>query len=410
MPATLITAIGRGRKDDTGTAYTRTSYAIDGWPSPPTPFFAQAWLASPQGADIDRVHLIGTATSTWSALVEEYRDDDAGDDLWLQLEERCGEADAVGITDADLEPLAALLTRCWQRRVHCHVLCHREVDDDSAAAILRRLLTLLPLREADRRLMLDSTHGLRSLPLLALSAVQMADAFAPGLAARTTLLYGEFLGAPRGFALRSVGDNLRLADACRIWQESLDAEPLAAAIETDYPALAKSLRALSLALHGNAFARLDQRLRQVRNSLDALEATVRQPWQELLVEAVTRTVARLDRPTLSERLLALAELRAERHQYGLAILALAEGATVLACHEPVADYETMKAKGRAFEGELSRQLAQEWHYLFRVRNRIAHGANLIEQDGVITEQHLAASYRRCHRLVRTLIEQEGDTT
>ena len=406
MNATLITAIGRGRKDDTGTAYSKTSYAINGWNSPPTPFFAQAWLGSPQGQIVDRVELVGTATSSWSALVEEYRSDASGEDLWLALEERCGEQNSRGVNNADLSDLSALLTRALGREVHCHVLCHREVDDDSAGEILQRLLALLPLDDASRSVFLDTTHGLRSLPLLALSAVQMADAFSPGLAARTHLVYGEFLGNPRGFTFDAVSRNLAIADACRIWQQSLDAEPLAQVIAADFPALAESLRALSLTLHGNAFGKLNQQLKRLRNSLKTLGNVERQPWQPLLVSSLTSFADSLDQPTLSSQLLALANLRARCHQYGLAILALSEAATAVACNQPVCQYEDMQTAGRRYADTLGRDLRNHWRYLFQVRNRIAHGANLVDQKGQITEQNLAASYQRCHNLVSALIRQE----
>ncbi|TVR48870.1 MAG: CRISPR-associated DxTHG motif protein, partial [Planctomycetota bacterium] len=233
MQATLITTIGRGSKDSTGTAYRKTSYVIGEWASPQTPFFAQAWLSSPQGKVVDRVELIGTATSSWSALVEEYRSDASGEQLWMDLEEACGEQTSPGVTHADLLPLAGMLSQVWQREVHCHVVCHREVDDHSADQVLHYLLELLPLGDAQRHLYLDTTHGLRSLPLLALSAVQMADAFKPGFAQRTHLIYGEFLGSPRGFTFHAVSRNLAIADACRVWEQSLDAEPLASAISAD---------------------------------------------------------------------------------------------------------------------------------------------------------------------------------
>ncbi|TVR12858.1 MAG: CRISPR-associated DxTHG motif protein [Planctomycetota bacterium] len=404
MPATLLTAIGRGRKDDTGTAYSKSSYRIHDWDSPPTPFFAQAWLASPEGAAVDTVELVGTATSSWSALIEEYRNDSAGEALWLALEERCGEQNSPGVTDEDLIELGRVLSQEWQRNVRCHVLCHREVDDDSANAILERLLTLLPLKDPQRQVFLDTTHGLRSLPLLALSAMQMADAFAPGFAARTKLVYGEFLGNPRGFTFTAVSRNLAIADACRIWEQSLDAEPLAEILAADYPALTKALRSLSLTLHGNAFSQLDARLSQLRNALDHLGEKQRQPWQGLLEASLRRMLKRLQKGSLPARLSALARLRAERHQYGLAILALAEAATALACPQAVETFEDMQAAGRRYAETLSPKQREDWHYLFQIRNRIAHGANLVDQKGKITEQNLAASYTRAQRLLEQLIK------
>ncbi|TVR48543.1 MAG: hypothetical protein EA402_00525, partial [Planctomycetota bacterium] len=185
--------------------------------------------------------------------------------------------------------------------------------------------------------------------------------------------------------------------------QSLDAVPLASAISADYPAIAKTLRALSITLHGNAFGKLDGQLRRLANSLKALEGETRQPWQPLLIDALARFHRHLNQPSLAHRLVALADMRAQRHQYGLAILALAEAATALSCPEPVDSFEAMQEAGRRFSDTLDKKQRQEWKYLFQARNRIAHGANLVEQKGQINEQNLAASYERCLNLLRPLL-------
>lgn len=179
----------------------------------------------------------------------------------------------------------------------------------------------------------------------------------------------------------------------------------AALLDPTAPALAKSLRALANALNANAFARLEERLRQLRNSLDHLSPG-EQPWRPLVVDALERLLKRFAPCVdLPERLLALADLRAERHHYGLAILSLAEAASALACTQPLVDFEAVKAAGRRFAENLPPELRRKWHRLFTIRNRIAHGANLADEAAVFTEQSLGSAYQRCHALLEQLIRR-----
>jgi len=393
MKTTLISAIGRGRKDRTDTVYQRCSYAIDGTTLPPSAFFVSAWLQGSQAAFVDRVHLIGTATSSWSALAEEYGETE----LWATLEEKCGTQNSPGVSEADIKPLAELLSRAWEREVRCHVLAKREIDDQNAGTITARLLELFPTDDPDRALQLDTTHALRTLPLLALSAVQCGDAFAPGLAARTTLLYGELLGeSARGFAFHSVLQQQKLADATRCFFDTFDAAPLAEILENDAPRLAKALKALAATIQSNAFDDLSERLRQLKNASEECP-------HSLLRDRLFDLAKRLKKSSLPRQLVALAKVRAERRQYGNAILTLAEAATALSCSEPVTSFEAMKAAGREFAEALDPSRRKAWDRLFKTRNRIAHGANLLRQDGRLHHANLRKRYEEAEELLQSLL-------
>lgn len=403
MPTTLISAIGRGRKDDTKTAYEKVSYTIDGRLQDPTPFFVQAWLQA-KGQWIDRVELIGTRTSAWSALVEEYTSDDV--DLYSRLEAGADER-SKGVSDEDLQCLAEILGKHWGKEVRCHVLCQQEIDDSHAPEILEKLIALFPVKEKERKreLQLDTTHGFRSLPLLALSAVQLADALHPGLAARTRLIYGEMLkgSPPRGFAFDSVLQTTQLASACRTFLEAGEAEPLAEKLDESWPTLADAIRSFGTCLELNRFDEIDVRLRQLKN---ALKTPGNLPCKELLTRAIAEICKELNHPTLPERLLALAKRHARYHRHGLAILALAEAATAIASPLGAEDYETLKIDGEHFKKTfLPNKYDKDWRLLFQLRNRIAHGANLANEDKRPTEQNLEKHFKTCETLIQTLIKE-----
>lgn len=395
MPSTLISAIGIGSKLTDGKTYRRVSYRIAGSDQPPTCFFVEAWLRSAPGADIDRVVLVGTSTSSWAALAE---DDEA---LFFPL---CERIDLGGVSTEDLEPLTSHLSQRWGRKVEAVVLSQGTIDDTVADEIVACLMAFMPLSEPDRGLVLDTTHGFRTLPLLAVSALQIGEAVAPGLSARTRLIYGELAnGAARGITFDSIRRLHDFAHAAALFDSSLDAEPLAKAVESTSPRLALALQRFGLALGANAFDRLEDRRRELVNAMTDLGLR-RLTGHLALKVAIGRITHALDQPDLPRQLLALAGLWAERHHYGQALLALTEAATALACPERVREFDDLKKAGNDFAARLdSRQDADDWHALFRLRNRIAHGANLVEQDRVFTEQTLAKRYREAERFVRRLI-------
>ena len=414
MPTTFISAIGRGRKDDNGTAYANSTYTIDGIAQPPTPFFAEAWLNSRAGDNIDRVELVGTATSSWSALIEHHHQDDHLLNLWETLETKTEGDAAIGVGPADLDPLAAYCSQHWGKHVRCHILTHREVDDHTASAVLTKLLSILPSSEIQRNVDLDTTHGFRSLPMLALSAVQIADTAQPGFAARTRLVYGELLNfkslTGRGFALNSITENFRVAAACRIWQQSLDSVPLQEVLSERYQALAKGIGRLGATIHANDFKQLGPVVAQVRNNLKALSKEGdREAWQHSLLTIIHHQLELLDHPSLPQQLLGLAQLRIDCHQYGLAILALSEATTALASPQGATDYEALKEQGRRFQQEkLTPAQSAAWKDLFVHRNRVAHGANLSNEAGKLHSQNIAVACHKHLSFVRQLIQQFGE--
>lgn len=397
----LISAVGRGQKDESGTAYQRTIYAYGATAYPPTTFFCDIVR---QRERPQRIHLIGTATSSWSALLDERA---GAEELWLALEEATEGPKASGADPALLDQLAACLTRTWESQVSCTAVCHRDVDDGNADAVVARLLLLLP--QGEERLILDVTHGFRSLPMLAMAAIQISEGMNPGLFARTSLVYGDLVkrgenGGPASGAVRSL-DRLRelarIAHAAAAFNDTLDGDALAEAIAPQAPATAAALRSLSSCIAANFFDHIDERVRQLDNARcgSELDGPV---WGGLVRSALGRLIAALSRPRLEERLLALADLRIERGQYGPAVMALAEAATALACPEPVS-FSRMQDAVRDFAQQIEGEDRRRWHDLHRLRNRMAHGAGLVADDWDLTEQSLAHRVRPMRRLIAQLV-------
>lgn len=416
---TLIAAIGRGQKDSTGTVYYRTIYSDGQQAYPPTACFCSVVR---QRERPDRIHLIGTATSSWAALLEEQG---ADPDLWFALELATESREAPGADEALLGRLGAALTHSWGVPVSCHALCHRELDDANADAVIARLLSLLP-DDGEGRLIIDLTHGFRSLPFLVMSAVQLAASVDPDLLARTHLVYGELTTTPRvGSAgasepargvvrsLNTIRSTAEQANALAVFVQTLDGEPLADAIQERAPMLADALRAWSRTLWANLFDQLNERCQQLKRALNKGELAGH-PLAPLLTQALKPVLRALQAPQLVERLVALADLHIARRRYGLAIIVLSEAATAIAVSFAVRQdaasslpqlglpYDELRVACNMLAESLPPAERQRWQTLFYLRNRLCHGANLIQDVMDVQSQSLRKHAESARSLVVSL--------
>jgi hypothetical protein len=401
-PALLLSVIGRGRRDDGGQTYTRVRYEIEG-ESFETPFFAHAVLQSKWGERVDRVCLLGTRTSTWGALILEF---DAGAEaLYDALEAATEGTTATGVSDAQLAELGAVLSAQWRRHVECCAIAQREVDDDSAPGIASLIVQTLPTCEPNRDLLLDVTHGWRTVPLVVFVALQLADALHPGIAARTRVLYGELAGPrARGVAFVQLQALARTGHALRRFDETLDGRDLAMELDDYAPRLARAVEQLSGVVLTNALRRLDEHVRAVRNALAEVPAEA-PAWVLLAAQQLRDLVRDLGDTPGAAQILALGRMRRLRGHYGLAILAFWEAVCCVASPQPVADMRTLKVAIRALKRRVSRPDAGALDRLEGLRNQIAHGASIIVGDAATSPEGIRVAAESAERLVESLIDE-----
>ena len=409
MPKTMISSIGIGRKNtdtDSTECYSTTQYEISGELMAATPFFVSAWLEHDHLKEIDHVHLIGSASSSWSALIETYQSEN--EILWVALEDAQIKGDIEELNQ-HLPALESVLSKAWQRQTECHVLFQHSLTHNNADDVLTRLIHLFPTSDLTREVVIDTTHGFRTLPLLALSAVQIADGLSQGFAQRVELIYGEYHPQhSRGYHFTTVQDNLRLARALAYFEDTLDADSLADQLSELYPKVADALRRLSISLGLNLYHQLNERLRQLTNSLSSSKPKDGE-LLSMIFNHLQQFVKILSQPTLACQIFELARLRAQRGQYGFALLALAESVLAIVCEgQPVRDYDEVKRRQKIFRQTIRNWEDQRrWDDLFILRNRVAHGGNLIDQNVGITDQSIHQQYDRMERFVQKLLQERG---
>lgn len=403
----FVSVIGRGRRDEGREPYSRVRYAIEGGEYE-TPFFAHAVLQSAWGRSVDEVLLLGTRTSTWAALIYEYDAEESA--LYDALEAETVGPDASGASDENLERLGDLLSRRWNRRVRCQPLAHKEIDDSVAPELASMVVDALAAAGPNRQLLLDVTHGWRTMPLLVLVAHQIADALQPGLAARTRVVYGELAGTrARGVAFTGLQTLAATATAVRRFEETLDGRDLAAVLRPEAPALAEAVERFGGIILSNALRRLGEVVRALENARRGVPDSA-PAWVRLASDRVAALVRRIGLNASTPRqILELGRLRRERGHIGLAVLAYSEAAAVLACPEQVETFAALEAATEAFVEKLPGRDRSHFHDLRRMRNQVAHGASLVTKDYASSPEAMAKAAEAMERHVSTWVERYADT-
>jgi len=156
MSSTLITFIGRTQKTE---GYRKTVYSIDGHLQPPSEFLGFNLM---QYLKPDRMVILGTASSMWDHLFE--RDINFGnkyEDARLELTEA---VEKNQVTQDTLNRLQPILTEKLGIETHLQL-----IPTGITLAEQMELVELMSCHVASGdRVHLDITHGLRSLPMIAL--------------------------------------------------------------------------------------------------------------------------------------------------------------------------------------------------------------------------------------------------
>lgn len=403
-PATLISFIGRGRRDQGAQTYARVEYQIADRRHT-SPFFVDAVLRSPWGQPIREVCLVGTVTSSWAALVEEFAASDA--ELYTALEmatEPGPTGPASGVEPALLSRLSDVLSRRWSMPVNCIAVTDR-IHDETAAEIAERFVELFLTVDTRHELLLDVTHAFRSLPIVALSALHMADAALPGLYGRTRVLYGELAGpTARGQQFPELQTINAVSAEIRQFLETFNGERLAERVARHSDRLAKAIVSLSLVVETNALHTFGAVIRQLRNAV--AERGAHEPaWLHLVRGRLEYFVSEIPAEEGAAQLMALAEWRAAHGQTGLAILTLWEAFCESAATSPNVTFETLAAEvQRTRRRGLDKRQRAAIDYLHRIRNQVAHGSSLATDTSSFSAISLRKGFTEALAVVRELIE------
>jgi CRISPR-associated DxTHG motif protein len=293
--------------------------------------------------------------------------------------------------------LEKTLSERWEMPVHCHIHT-AEIREENVREIIFGYLTQIRQMK-NSNLLLDITHGFRSMPVLLMSTLQTQDALLPeGIGLE--IIYGEYRRdepSPVRY-LKPVWDQIRFARALRLFRERFDGALLAEHLESSWKSGSKAVLRVTEMIQANFVTKFDEALAQLGNALKELDQREKVSSQDHLVAEELRNMhQRLTRPQFFHlRLLALAELLAESRLWGQAVTALQLALEAYLFHfyedNRYGDYEATKELLQQFGSTLARRDREYFHRLRSARNAIAHGGARSTRGGLPQEGNLPGQF------------------
>lgn len=379
---TLISMVGTGLFEESKTGegnYRETVYRFpDGTKSESVSLFVKALLAK-KDLSITSVILIGTNTSSWDALVP----DKTGKqfELWSRLNEECS-TKMSGITEKDAHSLENCLKE--EYGIPFTVLHHDDVlDEENTEKVMRLYATVKQYVPDDTKLLIDITHGFRTMPLMLFQSLQLySSAFEPD---DVTVVYGEYRKEIKEAAVRFYSNLWKLSEIQKriyAFKSTFDGGELADSLDVleEQSNLAKWVRNFSDMVKKNYVLQIGTSMRQLKNILQKNNKESHPAWMVDVVLFLQDLGKRLEIQRTSEQLRVFGEILFEHGLITQAIISLrvaVETRIDEIASQPIGDYSFWDASGHGTELLHDACLGDErlWKTLesLRVlRNSIAH--------------------------------------
>ena len=381
MAYTLISSVGTGMYNEKDGKYKNTRYQFLNGHECETRIFLHALLTE-RYKDFEQIMLIGSYTSSWDVFIDET--DDSKLDLWMALKEECEPKEktpAKGISEENRKQLETYLSERYHIpfTIAVHV---PKIDEDTSQEIFDIYTRLVSTLKPDTRVLLDITHGFRSMPILLYQAIQFhslarnADTIFP-----VELVYGEYVPDQKISYVRNLSpywDFYEYASCLRLFEEKLNAKPLAKKLFPYWEEGAKALERLSKIIECNYSLQIAEVMKQINNALKK-DLTDQFEWIQKAKGIVAGIYQRLHKDTLPEMLYAYSQLLEEKGLITQAVIALqvcAETAIVqkYASDAYIGDYDWWKDYGRdLYKKLINGNRLYDLYQLENLRNEIAHG-------------------------------------
>ena len=402
---TLITFVGLGKPE--GGGYIKTTYDFGENKHIKSSCFAEAIRQSGKFS-FDEVLFIGTATSSWSSLLESVEEQA---DFWEKLYSR--EIEKQPLTDELKTELQQILQNIWQKPVKISIN-PKELTADNCSEILNQYIG--QIFDSGNDILLDVTHSFRWMPLLLSSALQFKNAYTgpEGDKGSLEIVYGELGGTLSPVRYLDIWVKSRkTSDAIALFFQKFEAEPLAEALQDHWLPGAKAVKRTGMYLQGNLFLPFlfdltkdgyppSQVLQSLKNACSDFKPDEQPHWVTETRNRLWDFYTKLTSGDPVKRLNMLAHFFAERKLFGQAILlvCLATEQSLLLAFD--------KTKHPGFEGlqTVVSDFSSNADYKFNksffldiksLRNLIAHGGMSSKDHSNPQPENLYDRYKKACR-------------
>jgi CRISPR-associated Csx2 family protein len=405
MSNTLVSFIGKGRKNSKSNAYDTTKYLFDDGKHIESSMFFDAILKH-GGYDVSKAILIGTRSSTWSALIECALD--KYEDLYLKIDEETGE-NGRGIKDSTLKNLEIALTDIWQIPIMCLAI-DEIICKENAFKLIHTFFNCLS--DVDTKgIIIDITHGFRSMPILLMSALQYAENINDEVK-EIGILYGEFKdNVSHVRYLDAVWEQIKITRAANMFFQKFDANALADYLHPFWSKGANAISNLGISLQANYIIPIRKQLKQLDNALK-MDLTNYPDWFPPIKKQITKLYNQLNNTKSNSQLcLCIADMFAERRIFGQALISLqlAFEAFVLEYNENDGngDYEMTKDLRFYFiENNVQGKDKKGLNKLNSIRNMIAHGGSKSKYGASPIANNLPKQYESSRNLLLRIFKMK----
>lgn len=404
MSTTLVSFIGTGRRIEGETAYKKVSYDFGKNKIIETSMFFNA-IQKSEKYNLSEAIIIGTKTSAWATLLDEHLD--KYEDLYLELE---GDLENSGVEDSTLIKLEKALKSIWTMDIKC-IATSYEIDEGNAFDIISLYSEQLSSIN-NESLLIDITHGFRSMPVLLMSALQFSESIKP-LVESIDIIYGELKGNGVASPVRyldAVWRSVKLSRAVDSFFQKFDSTELSSMIAPFWTSGYKAIDQMGNSLQGNLILWIDDSLKQLNNALR--EEIVDPPlWFIPIKLQINRLYKQLRKPkNNSDLCFTIAQMFADRKIYGQAVIALQlsfEAYLFLYYREDESaygDYDKTKKLRTDFYNEksIAGKDKQKLQNLNNARNMIAHGGSRSVHGGKPQASSLPKQYQSYKKLLERI--------
>ena len=304
---TLISFLGKGRREQETNQYKRANYRFDDGCAPPSAYFG---LALARHSKVQKLVILGTAGSIWDVLAEDLVDDDAALNELAEIGLNSAVANE-SVEQEMLDRLAPLLRSKIGLNV-IPVLIPYARDEREQLEVLRGMAAHVADNE---HVVLDVTHGFRHLPMLALVAARFL-ARVRGVTVEN-IYYGALemtnpdTGETPVLKLEGLLRMLDWVDALASYETDGDFRPFADLLDANTEAAAK-LREASFFERTNNIGNARRPLQRFREILDTLPP---QPALDLFRDTLKERTAWVTENRFFERQRSLAHLHLNSGDY-----------------------------------------------------------------------------------------------